>query len=48
MINDYEAGRLKMLDIFNHALKVNWIQKYLDSRNKGKWKHFLDFFPRKV
>ena len=38
-----------MLDIqtFNRALKAKWIQKYLDSRNKGKWKLFLDFFPAK-
>ena len=34
-----------MLDIqiFNRALKAKWIQNYLDSSNKGKWKLFLDF-----
>ena len=32
MVNDYEKGGLKMLDIqiFNRALKSIWIQKYLD------------------
>ena len=45
MINDYATGGLKMLDIqtFNRALKAKWIQKCLDSSNKGKWKLFLDF-----
>ena len=47
MINDYASSRLKMLDIFNHALEVKWIQKYLDSSDKGKWKLFLDFFLAK-
>ena len=49
MINDYATGGLKMLDIqiFNCALKAKWIQKYLDSSNKGKWKLFLDFFLAK-
>ena len=49
MINDYATDRLKMLDIhiFNCALKAKWIQKYLDSSNKGKWKLFLDFFLAK-
>ena len=46
MINDYSNGRLRMLDIqsFNQALKAKWIQKYLDQKNKGKWKLFLNFF----
>ena len=49
MINDYATGGLEMLDIqiFNRALKAKWIQKYLDSSNKGKWKLFLDFFLAK-
>ena len=49
MINDYATGGLKMLDIqiFNRALKAKWIQKNLDSSNKGKWKLFLDFFLAK-
>ena len=46
IINDYATGGLKMLDIqiFNRALRAKWIQKYLVSSNKGKWKLFLDFF----
>ena len=38
-----------MLDIqtFNRALKAKWIQKYLDSSNKRKWKFYLDFFLAK-
>ena len=49
MINDCATGGLKMLDIqvFNLALKAKWVQKYLDSSNKGKWKLFLDFFLAK-
>ena len=45
MMNYYATGRRKMLDIqtFNSALKAKWIQKYLDSSSKGKWKLFLDF-----
>ena len=33
-----------MIDIasFNKALKSVWIGKYLDERNKGKWKVFFD------
>ena len=50
MINDYASGRLKILDIqiFNCALKAKWIQKYLDSSNKGKWRLFLDFFLQNI
>ena len=49
MINDNTTGGLKMLDIhiFNGALKAKWIQKYLDSSNKGKWKLFLNIFLAK-
>ena len=49
MINDYATGGLKMLDIqiLNRALKAKWIQKYLDSSNKEKWKLLLDFFLAK-
>ena len=44
MINDYERGGLKMLDLktFNKVLKISWIQKYFDPKNKSKWKHFLE------
>ena len=50
MINDYEKGGLKMLDIqiFNRALKSTiWIQKYLDDNNTGKWKLIFDFYLSK-
>ena len=34
-----------MIDIrnFNASLKVKWLQGYLDSDNKGKWKVFFDY-----
>ena len=40
VINDYQEGGIKMLDIksFNFALKATWIPKYLDVNNKVKWK----------
>ena len=43
MISDYENGGLRMIDIklFNKALKLSWIKKYLDTENHGKWKLFL-------
>lgn len=49
MINDYEKGGLKMLDIktFNSSLKSSWIKKYLDIKNTGKWKLFFDFYLAK-
>ena len=39
MINTYESGGLKMIDIsfFNKSLKTTWIKKYLDESNRGKW-----------
>ena len=45
MINDYEKGGLKMIDIqsFNKSLKMKWVQGYLNDDNYGKWKLFLDF-----
>ena len=48
MINDYEKGGLKMLDIktFNSSLKSIWIKKYLDIKNTGKW-NFFDFYLAK-
>ena len=44
MINDYERGGLKMLDLktFNKALKISWLQKYFDPKNKSKRKLFLE------
>ena len=44
MINDYERDGLEMLDLktFNKALKISWLEKYFDPKNKSKWKHFLE------
>ena len=44
MINDSEQGGLKMIDLktFNKALKISWLQKYFDPKNKSKWKLFLE------
>ena len=44
MISDYENGGLRMIDIklFNEALKLSWIKKYLDTENDGKWKLLFD------
>ena len=49
MINDYDKGGLKMIDIrsFNESLKMKWIQGYLNNDNQGKWKLFVDYFLRK-
>ena len=45
MINDYENGGLRMLDLnpFNKALKLSWVRKYLNENNSGKWKLLFDF-----
>ena len=45
MINDYDKGGLKMIDIqsFNKSLKMKWVQGYLNDDNHSKWKLFLDF-----
>lgn len=44
MINEYNNGGLKMIDLFsfNKSLKTIWIKKYLDKTNLGKWKLFFD------
>ena len=49
MINDYDKGGLKMVDVtlFNKSLKTNWIKKILDDSNHGKWKEFFDLELRK-
>ena len=49
MINDYDKGGLKMIDIktFNSSLKAIWVKKHLDSTNTGKWKLFFDFYLSK-
>ena len=45
MINSYNKGGLllKMIDIgnLNTSPKVKWLQGYLDSDNKSKWKGFI-------
>ena len=49
MINDYDKGGLKMIDIqsFNESLKMKWIQGYLNNDNQGKWKLFEDYSLQK-
>ena len=49
MINDYDKGGLKMIDIqsFNKSLKMKWVQGYLNNVNQCKWKLFLDFHLQK-
>ena len=49
MINDYDKGGLKMIDIqsFNESLKMKWIQGYLNNDNQGKWKLFVDYSLQK-
>ena len=49
MINDYDKGGLKMIDIqsFNKYLKMKWVQGYLNNANRGKWTLFLDFHLQK-
>ena len=45
MVNNYENGGLKMLDIktFNCSLKSIWIKTYLDNSD-GKWKRYFDYY----
>ena len=35
-----------MIDIrsFNASLKTKWVQSYLNTENKGKWKAFFDYY----
>ena len=49
MINDYNKGGLKMIDLqsFNQSLKIKWIKGYLDENNQGKWKSFFDYYLEK-
>ena len=44
MINEYDKGGLKMIDIhsLNASLKIKWVQSYLNTDNKGKWKSVFD------
>ena len=50
VINDYQEGGIKMLDIksFNSALKATWIPKYLDVNNKGKWKIVFKYWLSRI
>ena len=43
IINDYDKSGLKMIDIksFKASLKMKWVQSYLYTENKGKWKFFF-------
>ena len=43
MINDYDEGGLKMIDIvsFKRSLKAIWIKKYLDTENQGGMEKFF-------
>ena len=49
MIDDYDKGGLKMIDIqsFNESLKMKWIQGYFNNDNQGKWKLFVDYYLQK-
>ena len=46
IINDYDKSGLKMIDIkrFKSSLKMKWVQSYLNTENKGKWKVFFDSY----
>jgi len=47
--NDCDKGRLKMIDIqsFNASLKMKWVQIYLNTEDKGKWKVFFPITIRR-
>ena len=49
MINEYDKGGLKMIDIqsLNASLKIKWVQSYLNTDNKGKWKSVFDYYLKK-
>ena len=45
--NDYDQGRLEMIDIqsSNASLKMKWVQIYLNTEDKDKWKvFFFDYY----
>ena len=47
IINDYDnKGGLKMIDIqsFHASLKTKWVQSYLNTENKGKWKALFGYY----
>ena len=43
LINDYDKGGVKLIDLtlFNKSMKSTWVQKCLDTSNRGKWKEFF-------
>ena len=49
MINEYDKGGLKMIDIhsFNASFKIKWVQSCLNTDNKGKWKSVFDCYLKK-
>ena len=46
MINEYDKGGLKMIDIYA-SLKNKWVQYYLNTYNKEKWKSVFDYYLKK-
>ena len=46
IINDYDKSGQKMIDIkrFKSSLKMKWVQSYLNTENKGKWKVFFCYY----
>ena len=50
MIKEYDKGGLKIIDIqnLNASLKIKWVQSYLNTDNKGKWKSVFDYYLKKV
>ena len=32
---------------FNASLKIKWVQGYLNTDTKGKWKSVFDYYPKK-
>ena len=49
IINEYDKGGLKVIGIhsFNASLKIKWVQSYLNTDNKGKWKSVFDYYLKK-
>ena len=47
--NDYDKGTLKMIDIqsLNASLKMKWVQIYLNTEDKGKWKVFFYYYSER-
>ena len=49
MINEYDKGGLKMIDIhsFNASFKIKWVQSCLNTDDKRKWKSVFDCYLKK-